>query len=334
MHKAQRLINHVALVLDASLSMSGKQDAVVRVTDEQIKHLALRSEELSQETRVSVYRFGETTIECLIFDMDVMRLPSANDLYSVLRENTSLIDAILKSQEDLETTSQLYGDHAFLTFVMTDGEENRSRRSARELQRKIMDAPANWSMGFLVPDRRGREYMERLGVLADSVAIWDTSGVQGLNTVASSIRAATDNFMNARTKGVRGTRSVFGTGLDAVNVQTVSQTLTPLSGYSHLFVEDKVRIDEFVTERTGSYTKGQAYYQLVKTENIQPQKQVLVVDKKTGMVYGGSEARGLIGLGSTTVRVRPDVNPLYDVYVQSTSLNRNLVPGTTVLVRK
>lgn len=333
MHKAQRLINHVALVLDASYSMKGRESAVVRVTNDQIKHLATRSEELSQETRVSVYRFGDETIECLIFDMDVMRLPSAADLYSVLYENTALIDATLKSQEDLETTSQLYGDHAFLTFVLTDGQENRSKRSRAALQRKIQDSPVNWSMGFLVPDREGQRYMESLGVLADSIAIWDTTSSLGLNSAASAIRNATDNFMTARTKGVRGTRGVFSTGVQTVNKATVKQTLTPLTNFSHLFVGDRIRIDEFVADTLGEYKRGHAFYQLTKTENIQPQKEVVVVDKKTGMVYGGSEARNLIGLDNQTVRVRPDANPLYDIFVQSTSLNRILVPGTKVLVR-
>ena len=150
MHKAQRLINHVALVLDASYSMKGREQSVVKVTDEQIKHLAKRSEELQQETRVSVYHFGEQTIECLIFDMDVMRLPSARDLYSVLYENTSLIDATMKSQKDLETTSQLYGDHAFLTFVLTDGQENRSTKFSRtDLKNQIVNSDVNWSLGLV-----------------------------------------------------------------------------------------------------------------------------------------------------------------------------------------
>lgn len=331
MHKAQRLINHVALVLDGSSSMRSHTKKLIEVADAQIRHLALRSEEMSQETRVSVYLFANR-VECLIFDMDVMRLPSIADLYSA-SGMTALVDSVIKSQDDLATTSQIYGDHAFLTFVLTDGMENASKNSWTSMGRKI-NAGENWTLGFLVPDSQGVAYMQRVGVSRESIAVWDKDTAAGLMSAASSIRTATDNFMTARSKGVRGTRSVFSTGTDAVNHKTVKQTLTPLKGWKHLFVNEKSRIDDFVRAATGSYTKGEAYYQLVKSENIQATKNILVVDKATGIVYGGQEARNLIGLGNATVRVRPDANPLYDIYVQSTSLNRNLVPNTSVLVRK
>lgn len=337
MHKAQRLVNHVALILDASYSMTGRGSTLSKVADEQIKHLALRSEELQQETRVSVYHFGDATIECLIFDMDVMRLPSIADLYKVLRENTALIDATLKAQEDLATTSQLYGDHAFLTFVLTDGEENRSKRRAKELSDHIFGMPDNWSMGFLVPDRRGQAYVERLGVLADSVAIWDTTSATGLNVAASAIRTATDNFMTARATGVRGTRSVFSTGAQAVNKRTVTKTLKalPPTGYGIYPVQVKSRIDDYVRAAVGYYNAGMGYYQLTKTETIQASKQIVVVDKKSLKAYGGDEARDLIGLPKgQPVRVRPDYNPDYDIFVQSTSINRNLMPNTRILIKK
>lgn len=335
-HSAQRFINHVAIVLDASWSMRGREKEVVKVTDEQIKYLAKRSEELNQETRISVYRFG-TTVECLIFDMDVTRLPSANDLYEVLYENTALIDATMKSQKDLETTSQLYGDHAFLTFVLTDGEENSSKQYSRnDLTRQIMNADVNWSLGFLVPDNRGVKYVEQLGVLRDSIAIWDTTSATGLNVAASSIRTATDNFMANRAKGIRGTRSVFSTGADAVNDRSVKQNLKAVSTdkYTLLHVVAHAPISDFVRNAGISYYAGIGYYQLTKSEIIQSNKQIAVVDKNTNKVYTGAEARDLIGLPHHSTRVRPNYNPKYDIFVQSTSHNRKLIAGTKLLILK
>lgn len=337
MHKTQSLINHVVFVLDASWSMDGKQSKLIKAADEQVKYLRTRSLELNQETRVSFYRFGEHTIECLIFDMDVTRLPSVADLYQVLRENTSLIDAIMKSQQDLETTSQLYGDHAFLTFVLTDGEENRSKKFTRyQLARKLNDAPINWSVGFLVPDQKGVRYMEDLGVLRDSIAVWNTVGTAGLDTAASVMRTATDNFMTNRASGVRGTKSVFSTGIDAVNKTSV-KSLTPMaaSKYDVYEVPTDNRIDTFIKFGLGmTFAKGMGYYQLTKTETIQAQKKIIVVDKTTLQAYGGDEARGLIGLPAKPVRVRPDQNPQYDIFVQSTSINRKLLAKTRLLVLK
>jgi len=338
MHKAQSLINHVVIVLDASWSMKSRKQAVIKATDSQIKYLAQRSQELNQETRVSIYRFGGQTIECLIFDMDVARLPSTNDLYDVLYENTSLITATLKSQQDLATTSQIYGDHAFLTFVLTDGQENESHKHGHtptDLKNQIVGMPNNWSMGWLVPDQSGVKYLESLGVLRDSIATWDATSTAGLDTAVSAIKTATDNFMTSRAKGVRGTRSVFSTGTDAVNKATVVSTLTPMaySAYNIFAVKSDSRIDEFVRGVKGHYAQGNAYYQLTKTETIQPQKLVIVVDKTNGKAYSGAEARHLIGLpDGQSVRVRPDYNPKYDIFVQSTSVNRKLLQDTKVLV--
>lgn len=334
MHSAQKLINHVALVLDGSSSMSKHTTNLIKVADEQIRHLALRSEELQQETRVSVYLF-DYGVECLIFDMDVMRLPSISDLY---RANgmTALVDAVVRSQEDLSTTSQLYGDHAFLTFVLTDGMENNSKNSWTVLPRYTSNAKENWTVGFLVPDSSGRAYLTRAGVNSDAVALWDASSAKGLADSFSTIRTATDNFMQNRTRGVRGTRGVFSTGTDAVNRKTVSSVLTPLAYHDYGLhdVPAKVRIDDFCRGIGYAYSKGMAYYQLTKTETIQPSKEILVYEKATGKVYGGNEARHLIGLpDGESARVRPDRNPEYDIFVQSTSINRNLMPNTKLLVR-
>lgn len=333
MHKAQRLINHVALVLDGSSSMRGHSSNLVKVADEQIQYLALRSEELSQETRVSVYLFNDK-VECLIFDMDVMRLPSISELYST-SGMTALIDATLKSQADLATTSQLYGDHAFLSFVLTDGAENRSRRSWLDLRETLKNADENWTVGFLVPDRQGQTYLERIGVDNGQIALWDATSAKGLtDAVSSTIRSATDNFMVNRAAGVRGTRSVFSTGRDAVNKSTVRSNLTPLDPTTvRLFnIGQEVRIDDFVNgQLTQGYIKGKSYYLLTKRERIQPQKQLAVMEKKTGKVYTG-DVRSLIGLPNDYINVSPDFNPDYEIFVQSTSYNRKLVPGQKLLV--
>jgi hypothetical protein len=326
MHKAQRLINHVALVLDASSSMIDHTNTLIDVADEQIKYLALRSEELSQETRVSVYTFNER-VTCQIFDMDVMRLPSIMDLY---RANgmTALVDATIKSQDDLGSTSRIYGDHAFLTFVLTDGMENKSRRSWRELPKYLNKA--GWAIGFLVPDSQGEAYLTRAGISKGNISIWDTTSVTGIQDSFSTIRTATDTYMTNRSLGKTST-TLFNIGPEVVNKVTVGQ-LKPVKGYTAYYVDKEGRIDEFVTSRVGHYSQGSAFYQLTKREIIQPTKSILVVDKATGSVYGGPEARHLIGLPDTNIKVSPNHNPDYDIYVQSTSLNRKLKPNTHVLV--
>lgn len=336
MHKAQSRINHVAFVLDASSSMSNHKHKLIKVADEQIKRLAIRSEELDQETRVSVYTFADS-VQCVIFDMDVMRLPSIEDLYSPYG-NTALIDATIKSQQDLTSTSQIYGDHAFLSFVLTDGKENCSRARTTDLVRTIQSQPPNWTVAYLVPDKHGVTYMERLGINTGNIAIWDKDATEGLVGAMDTISTATETFMTARASGLdtNFTKSgLFSTGADAVNEQTVTSTLVPLNqhGYQLLPVHSKIRIDDRVNKSGIPYRVGSGYYELSKTETIQPQKAIIVVDKGTGQAYTGQQARDLIGLPkSIALKVKPDYNPKYKIFVQSTSVNRNLMPNTEVLV--
>ena len=52
----------------------------------------------------------------------------------------------------------------------------------------------------------------------------------------------------------------------------------------------------------------------------------------TGRVFSGPAARQLLGLPCAEATVKPGENPAYTVFVQSTSVNRKLVPGTKLLV--
>jgi hypothetical protein len=330
----QNYINHVVLVLDASYSMHPHASTLIRVTDNQIEYLAKRSEELNQETRVSIYDFSDD-VRCLVYDMDVLRLPSIETLYSV-RGQTALIDGTLKALDDLAKTATLYGDHAFLTYVLTDGQENRSRRRPTALKDALSRLPNNWTVAALVPGERDRSTAVSYGFPRDNVAVWNANAAKGVEEVGQTIRDATENFMQARsTGGFTGTRSLFSTGVDAVNVQTVRSNLTALPdrSYDIIPVHQDFPIRDYIYSRGLDYVIGKGFYQLTKTENIQAGKQIAIREKATGKVYTGNAARDILGLPhGMAVRVKPDFNPEYDVFVQSTSVNRKLIGGTEVLV--
>lgn len=58
----------------------------------------------------------------------------------------------------------------------------------------------------------------------------------------------------------------------------------------------------------------------------------MVVEKRSGRAYSGPDARKIVGLPDMTVRVKPDHNPDFDIFVQSTSTNRKLISGTRLLL--
>ncbi|MER6778081.1 MULTISPECIES: vWA domain-containing protein [unclassified Streptomyces] len=340
----QNYINHVALVLDASSSMSHLSGKVVEVADQQIAYLARRSQELDQETRVTVYVFADK-VECVIYDKDVLRMPSLKQLYRA-GGMTALLAATLKSQRELAQTAQLYGDHSFLTFVLTDGQENASHRcpdapsrSARDLVRAVATMietqQDNWTLAVLVPDQMGKREAMQCGFPKDNIAVWDATSTQGLEEAGQVILKATENFMVGRTKGIRGTKAVFSTGAEVVNKETIAAAgLTPVdpSQYQLVSVARNAAIREWVIECGQNYRTGCAFYQLSKSERIQARKQIAVLEKRTDQVYTGPEARALLGLPDSEVRVKPDHNDDFTIFVQSTSVNRKLVPNTRLLV--
>jgi len=325
-------ITHVNVVGDASYSMSEHADTLIKVIDGHIEHLAERSRELDQDVHISFYDFADD-VRCLIYDRDVLRLPSIAKLYRP-RGNTALIDATLQSLEELAQTAQIHGEHAFLTYVLTDGQENRSRRRPDELRAKLGSLPKNWTVACLVPDALGKDDAMAFGFAPDNIAIWNPSGRRGVEEAGAVMEQATDVFLDNRAKGVVGTRSLFSTGAEAVNATTVKTALTPMTvgSYEVLPISRDTDIRLFFSTVRTPFRMGANYYQLTKTETIQPQKEVAIREKATGRFYVGPQARQLLGLGGDTVRVKPTHNPEYDVFVQSTSPNRVLKAGTDLLV--
>lgn len=334
MNRSQNYINHIALVLDRSISMTHRRDTVIQVADEQIKYLARRSQELDQETRVSVYTFGNE-VECVIFDKDVLRLPSIQDLYHI-SGNTALRDAVLKSQDDLAQTAQMYGDHAFLTYVLTDGEENWSKASQATLVSRLNGLRDNWTVAVFVPNINGKHEAKGAGFPAGNIEVWDTTSSQGLTEVGRKIRDTTDTYMTSRATGTfRGTKALFSMGVKVLNPQAVrgaGMQQLPASKFHVLSVHDGGYIRAWVEAQGYRFNLGKAYYELTKTETIQASKAIVVRERSTGAVFTGPEARALLELPDMDVRVTPDQNPLYQVFVQSTSTNRKLLPRTELLL--
>ena len=328
------IINHIGLVLDASSSMDPYQHDLVKVADGQIEHLARRSRELDQETRISVWTFADpSNINCVVWDKDVLRLPSIAQYYRPYG-NTAFIDATLQSIRDLGETPERYGDHSFLVYVLTDGEENRSVNRPATLQQTLQGLPDHWTLAALVPNARGMHEAKRFGFPAGNIEIWDANSAKGVSEAGDRVRVSMDNYMQARATGVRSTRSLFSTGADAVNVATITQAgLKPLAKGTYVLVPVPAdsRIDEFTKACGHNYQIGRGFYQLMKREEIQATKDIVVVSKKDHKVYSGQEARQMIGLPDMNVRVSPNHNADFDIFVQSTSINRKLIAGTRYL---
>jgi hypothetical protein len=337
---ATNQIDHMVFLIDASASMHSLRARTVEVVDAEIAHLKTRSQELDREIRLTVYLLSDRYrdgVTCLFYDMDVLRVPGIFALYHP-GGNTPLIDATIKSQEDLRQTAQLYGDHAFLTYVFTDGEENASRRHAHDLRAFFATVRDNETLAILVPDQRAAYEAKRYGFPAGNVAIWNPTSGEGIREgFASTVRLATDNYIAMRATGTRSTNSLFTVGgadkVNSSNIHKAGMRPLPPGQYSRYKVGAMgAVIKPFVESKGHTYRLGMAFYELVKREKVQANKDVLIEDKTTGEVFHGAHAREVLGLPDYEVPVLPDRNPQYRIFIKSTSVNRKLPPGTDLIV--
>lgn len=334
MKTIQNYINHVAFVIDASSSMSGLTNEVTNVFDNQIAYLARQSKDMDQETRVSVYLF-ESKVKCLIYDMDVLRLPSLVDFYEA-NGMTALIDGTLQALQDLSAIPELYADHSYLIYVLTDGAENQSNNPSSLLRKTIEDLDDNWTIAIFVPDELCKKHAINYGFPEHNIETWSV-GKGAVKNIGETIRKTTTSFMTNRTQGIRGTRNLFKVDAAHLTKTIVSQSLEQLSAreYEVIPVRKDASIRDYIEDYTKQpYVVGSGYYSLTKKETIQPNKSICIRDRKNGKVYSGHNARKLLGLPDFEIKVSPETYGNWEIYVQSNSTNRKLIKGTDVIVLK
>jgi len=342
---ADNIINHFVFVLDESGSMHGHRQNLVKVADRQIANLAEKSKENGQETRVSIFSFSSwNRIKCLVWDKDVLRLPSIEKHYNPDGQ-TALVDAMMKSLDDVLTTSQIYGDHSFVFYLLTDGGENDSRlHSSFTLAKRLSGLPENVTVAALVPGSRELEAVIRMGFHRGNTLIWDSKTDEGLEEAHQNILRSSDSFMNLRTTGVRSTTGLFDMSAAAVNKSTIAAAgLSPLDTNEYILTtvvygKNFQDGDDWISNYTNNvlghqYVSGRGFYQLTLAPvKVQIQKDIAIVEKKSGAVYVGKNARALLGLpGNLEVTLRASQNPDYDIFIQSTSPNRKLLHGQKYL---
>jgi hypothetical protein len=368
------IVNHEVIILDASSSMLTHASNVVKVTDALIQQLASQAGmHPDQETRITVYAFSSENYldgrayQCLIWDKDVLRVPSIAGIYKP-HGNTALLATIMQVIEDIKAIPVQYGDHAVLMYVVTDGYENWSEYQGNigleqwqhktvQLPGKILSLPGTWTMAAMVPGLAAKRALQNWGFHQGNIEIWDPSRQDAMDEVGRSLSVSATAYAGMRASGQAGTSNLFS--MNAPTIGTIASVLTPMTPGSYYFEDvtaddlaqiENGRIDQFMQLKTGTpYAPGRAYYQMIKRERIQHYKTLAINVRERRVigkhssgytdpgVYVGKEIRHLLGLpsdGHSEVRISPPKAQGYDVYILSTSMNRKVYPGTKVLVMR
>jgi hypothetical protein len=324
---------HVGISRDHSGSMQNMTTAAMKDYNNTIAELRNSGSVYGIETILSVVRCGDGSVGRVGVETvttDILRIQPLTT-YPARAPGTPLWDSVAELIRIFETHPDANNpDVSFLVMAITDGGENASKTRGTELAEKIrrLIATDRWTFVFRVPRGYGKE-IRNLGISEGNIQEWDTTS-KGLETSTQHTTQAFSNYYQARSTGVRSTGTFFA-DIGSVDRNQVKAALNDISHNvkPYAVVHDGEEIRPFLERVRGSYEIGTAHYELTKSELVQENKKILVVDTKTGAVYTGYAARDLIGLPRTgTVRLRPGNLGIYKVYIQSTSVNRKLVAGT------
>lgn len=340
----QELVNHIALIVDHSQSMHPLRWDALKVLNDQIAEIKNNAIKLGQRTSLSLYEFSDSASRTA-FKENILDFEPLS--YYNVGGWTALYDAVGLAINDFATRKDANNSNvSFLIIVITDGEENKSKYFHAD---SIADAIRNvektdrWTFVFSVPYGQAR-VINKLGIPAGNIQEWEQTKL-GIDTLSHNTSVGISHYYGCRNSGITRSRSFFQPDLSKVPTKLI-RNLQDISHQYHTwrvtaadpisikdFVENKLCNQPGLAKKIGSnYKIGWAYYQLTKTETVQDGKDIILLDKSTNALYGGWEAKELIGCPSNgDFKIKPGDHNNYEIFIKSTSVNRKLMAGTKVL---
>lgn len=333
-----QLVNHIAFVVDRSGSMSSIRKKVVQVFNDQLGSLKKKAAETGQATFVSFYTFQSVVDKPKFFAKPIDQVDALSSISCT--GLTALFDATGQAIVDLESVPGADQQNvSFFILVLTDGHENHSKKYKSAIKTMIQKAQASgrWTFAFLTP-KGGAAVLTKFGIPEGNIRAWTTTSA-GMKQLDQTLQQGLQNFYTARSQGQKAVAGVFTTDLTGVSTDKVKETLSEATdGFEKLSVTADTAINALVDKhlgKKGAYKKGDGYYELTKPELMQELKEVAIVEKASGKIYVGDAARTLLGLPiGERIKIKPGDHAQFAIFVQSTSLNRKLLAGTTLLYRK
>lgn len=337
---------YIGIIRDHSGSMSGLKNRAMKDYNEQIEEIKQNSRKFGIDTIVSVTEVGifpngsrygipYQQFNRVITNSSVEKLqpitdyptPGGTPLFQALDDLINILSSVP------DATSP---DVAFLILVITDGEENASVITGDQLGKKIkqLQATDHWTFTFRVPGGYGQRLAGMLNIPMGNILEWEQTE-RGFERATRAATSGTQAYYTARSMG-KTFSSSFYADVAQIPLTQVKRVANDITREVEIFqvVKGGEEIKPFVERQLQNPMRvGGAFYQLTKTEaKVQPYKQIILRDKSSGKLYGGQGTRDLLGLPQFgEVKLSPGDQGRYDVFVQSTSVNRKLVAGTEVV---
>lgn len=254
---------------------------------------------------------------------------NSTPLWSAIREIIELHQAMVDIRNN---------DVSVLITVTTDGEatDGHMHTPLQNMMKPLLET-GRWTFVFRVPKRTSyalQSKIRQLGVSQENILEWETTN-EGMTQASAVTTQAVNAFYRSRATGQTSSNAFYANAAN-VNLAALEDITKKVSLYVVPPEDNGIEIRPFILRHRMEYLKGAAFYQLVKTEaRVQPGKQFLIRDRQTGKIFGGKEARKMLNLpDQNNVRLHPGDHLNYDLFVQSSSVNRKLVGGSGVIYWK
>ncbi len=337
---SNKLINYIGISRDHSGSMYSLAKAAATDYNETIQ-LLKESVDDTQDTIVSVVNCGTDrwpTVSIDVLNTPIQRVNKLNS-YSANATGTPLFDSVGQLIDIFESIPDINNpDASFLIMAVTDGEENASKNwSNSRLTQKIKELQLTdrWTFVFRVP-KGYKTQLIRTGIPEGNIFEWDQTAA-GVEQATNITKNAITEYYSGLKSGVKSTTKFF-TNLNDVSLSDVKKTLTNISSQIKIWHVDTdaegSNIRDYCSFKLGTtWKKGAAFYLLVKPEReVQDYKLIIIKNKTTGEFFSGTEARDLLGLPHFGMcKIVPGNHGDYEIFIQSTSINRKLPKGTTLV---
>lgn len=334
---SKKIVNHVIYALDVSGSMAWNDvikhaKNVLQAGLDAIKSISASS---GQETLVSLYTFNHE-VSTLFVDRPIADI-SLNNVSFRAEGGTALIDAAMKTMLDgltVQVKNKKTESHAFLLNMITDGDERHSKNKIDDLRKIISKLNDEWTIAVQVPDQQGVHYAKLCGFPAGNIAVWKAGSKEGLEESVRDFSNSYSGYTVSRAAGFTKSSNFYAPDLGNVSKGQVKNNLSEIAGRLYHCQSGPVEIRDFVERAAATtYKAGKAYYELTKPELVQERKNIVIVNKKDGRKYGGSNTRTFLGIPENQrVKVAPGTHGDWRVFIQSTSVNRKIYQGTSVFV--
>lgn len=198
-HKSKKKTTHVAFVLDKSGSMNTIRDATISAFNEQMQEHKINTSN-GGEIFLSLVQFNNVVDETF-FNQPIEEIVGELDKEQyVPLGGTALYDAIGHTITKLQKVDAP-GDNAFLVIILSDGEENSSRKyNAVSLSSQIkeLESTGRWTFQYIGCSDSAIKQVQKLGVKTTAFANTDL----GTTIMSAKLKGATSTYYASRAMGL------------------------------------------------------------------------------------------------------------------------------------